>query len=266
MVKRGKGTKKAKGRSLFEELSAGVQSMQDHREGRLGLRTHQVPPPVPAVQGADADTAWEAPPMVYQLKVVLMETDPPIWRRLRVPGKTSLARLDRIIQTAMGWTNSHLHTFTAGGVVYSEPSGEWETPVRNERRARLEQIAKGAGVPCWGAGVSSGGLRGRPRLLRDAQASSQSRRRRTRTDQDLDREHDRRTVRPRRVRPRGRESRSYEVALILLVRKRRHPGTAPLTRSLCSSSSGSSSAKAARRQSALRSVRIRRVGTVESGG
>ena len=109
------------------------------------LRTREVPPPAPAVQSTDADREWEAPPMVYQLKVALMETDPLIWRRLRVPGKTSLARLDRIIQTAMGWTNSHLHTFTAGGIVYSAPSGEWETPVRNERRARLEQIAKEEG-------------------------------------------------------------------------------------------------------------------------
>ena len=145
MAKRNKGTKAKKGRSLFEELSAGVQSMQDHREGRLSLRTHQVPTPPPIAQSTDDDAAWEAPPMLYWLKVTLLETDPPIWRRLRVPGKTSLARLDRIIQTAMGWTNSHLHTFTAGGVVYSEPSGEWETPVRNERRARLEQIAKEAG-------------------------------------------------------------------------------------------------------------------------
>jgi len=45
MVKRSKGTKKAKGPSLFEELSAGVQRMQDHREGGLRLRTHKVPPP-----------------------------------------------------------------------------------------------------------------------------------------------------------------------------------------------------------------------------
>lgn len=45
----------------------------------------------------------------------------------------------------MGWTNSHLHTFTAGGVVYSEPSAEWEEPVRNERRARLGQIVKEEG-------------------------------------------------------------------------------------------------------------------------
>ena len=49
-------------------------------------------------------------PRMYQLKISLMETDPSIWRRLRVPGSTTLSRLDRIIQTTMGWTNSHLHT------------------------------------------------------------------------------------------------------------------------------------------------------------
>jgi hypothetical protein len=78
---------------------------------------------------------------MYQLKISLMETDPPIWRRLRVPGSTTLSRFDRIIQTAMGWTNSHLHTFTAGGVLYSDPDPEWEIEVKDERRARLGQIA-----------------------------------------------------------------------------------------------------------------------------
>jgi hypothetical protein len=79
------------------------------------------------------------PQKVYELRVTLMETDPPIWRRIRVRGETTLASLDRIIQTAMGWTNSHLHTFTAGGVLYAEPSDEWE--VEDERRTRLAQVA-----------------------------------------------------------------------------------------------------------------------------
>lgn len=118
----------AKNRNLFQELSSGIQAMRDHREGRLELRSHEVELPT-----------------AYQLKVALMESDPPIWRRISVPGDTTLSRLDRIIQTAMGWTNSHLHTFTAGGVVYSEPSAEWEEPVRNERRTRLGQIVKEEG-------------------------------------------------------------------------------------------------------------------------
>jgi hypothetical protein len=85
------------------------------------------------------------PKRVYHLKITLMETEPPIWRRLSVPGDMTLRRLDRVIQTAMGWTNSHLHTFTAGGVLYSDPSPEWEMPVKDERRVRIEQIAREEG-------------------------------------------------------------------------------------------------------------------------
>ena len=81
----------------------------------------------------------------YQLKLTLMESDPPIWRRVRVPGDVTLAQLDRVIQAAMGWTNSHLHLFTAGGVVYGAPNGEWEFPVQNERRVRLHQMASEPG-------------------------------------------------------------------------------------------------------------------------
>jgi hypothetical protein len=87
----------------------------------------------------------DEPPWTYQVKVTLMETDPPIWRRLIVPGDTTLARLDRIIQAAMGWTNSHLHTFTVGGVLYAEPSPEWEVEVRDERRVRLADVAREEG-------------------------------------------------------------------------------------------------------------------------
>ena len=81
----------------------------------------------------------------YQLKVTLLESDPMIWRRLRVPGTTTLKRLDRIIQEAMGWTNSHLHVFTAGGAPYSAPSSEWEVEMHDETRVRLADIAREEG-------------------------------------------------------------------------------------------------------------------------
>jgi hypothetical protein len=87
----------------------------------------------------------DEPTRTFQLKVTLMGTDPVIWRRLIVPGDTRLARLDRIIQAAMGWTNSHLHMFTVAGVLYGEPSPEWEEEVRDERRVRLADVASGEG-------------------------------------------------------------------------------------------------------------------------
>lgn len=92
-----------------------------------------------------AKTARKEEPMVYTLKVTLLETDPPIWRRLNVSGETTLVRLDRIIQAAMGWTNSHLHIFTAGGVLYADPDPEWEIEVEDEGPARLDGIAREVG-------------------------------------------------------------------------------------------------------------------------
>ena len=49
------------------------------------------------------------PKRVYQLRVELQHIAPPVWRRILVPDSVKLAKLDRIVQAAMGWTNSHLH-------------------------------------------------------------------------------------------------------------------------------------------------------------
>ncbi|MFP4144197.1 MAG: plasmid pRiA4b ORF-3 family protein [Phycisphaeraceae bacterium] len=48
---------------------------------------------------------------IYQIRVDLRDTKPPIWRRLLVPGEITLGQLHEIIQIAMDWTNSHLHQF-----------------------------------------------------------------------------------------------------------------------------------------------------------
>jgi Plasmid pRiA4b ORF-3-like protein len=55
------------------------------------------------------------PAQVYQLKISLRDIKPPLWRRVQVKDCT-LEKLHEIIQTCMGWSNSHLHSFEIGGV------------------------------------------------------------------------------------------------------------------------------------------------------
>jgi Plasmid pRiA4b ORF-3-like protein len=56
---------------------------------------------------------------IYELKLEMLEVEPLIWRRLLVRGSITLAQLHEVIQTAMGWTNSHLHEFVVGEDSYS---------------------------------------------------------------------------------------------------------------------------------------------------
>jgi hypothetical protein len=78
---------------------------------------------------------------IFQIKITLQGSKPPIWRRLLVSSDISLSKLHRIIQTAMGWWDSHLHQFIVGDVYYGVPSSEDWYEVKDERRAKLSQIA-----------------------------------------------------------------------------------------------------------------------------
>jgi integrase/recombinase XerD len=49
---------------------------------------------------------------VYQLKVVLEDIRPQIWRRIQVVGRITLAELHQVLQAAMGWEDYHLHRFS----------------------------------------------------------------------------------------------------------------------------------------------------------
>lgn len=78
---------------------------------------------------------------IYQIKVTLQNSKPPIWRRLLVPGDTTLADLHDIIQVAMGWEDYHLHQFIIQGEYYGEPSPDDLFDVHDERKVTLRQIA-----------------------------------------------------------------------------------------------------------------------------
>jgi Plasmid pRiA4b ORF-3-like protein len=83
---------------------------------------------------------------VYELKITLSETDPPIWRRVLVTDNTTLGDLHWIIQLSMGWTNSHLHQFIIDGIYYSDPEFElddYRNAVCNEHRTTLAKVLAG---------------------------------------------------------------------------------------------------------------------------
>jgi hypothetical protein len=58
--------------------------------------------------------------VLYQFKITLWGSEPVIWRRIQVQDCT-LDELHEHIQTAMGWTNSHLHQFEINGERYGDP-------------------------------------------------------------------------------------------------------------------------------------------------
>jgi len=82
--------------------------------------------------------------VVYQLKITLRGSKPPIWRRLQVPGNIKLNRLHEVFQAAMGWADSHLHQFIDPPVIYSVPSEDDFPGVErlDERRFHLADLVR----------------------------------------------------------------------------------------------------------------------------
>jgi len=48
---------------------------------------------------------------VFQIKITLANSKPPIWRRIQIPVNYSFWDLHVAIQDAMGWDDNHLHEF-----------------------------------------------------------------------------------------------------------------------------------------------------------
>lgn len=80
----------------------------------------------------------DGPAPVYRLRVDLRGAKPPIWRRLEVPGDTTLTELHRLLQIAFGWDDYHMHCFETdfGTFGVADP----ELGHRPETTATLEQV------------------------------------------------------------------------------------------------------------------------------
>lgn len=62
----------------------------------------------------------------FQLKISIKGAKPPIWRRVLIPNTLSFHQLHEVIQTSMGWTNSHLYSFEGIQGVFEYPDEEYE--------------------------------------------------------------------------------------------------------------------------------------------
>jgi hypothetical protein len=108
--------------------------------------------PLPAATGPEEkpppSVARPAPfPPRVQLLVTLVDSDPLVWRRLAVPRTITLAKLHRVLQAALGWTDSHLHQFVADDTIYGDPALLVDDPpAASTRRATLGQVAPVVGA------------------------------------------------------------------------------------------------------------------------
>jgi hypothetical protein len=106
-----------------KKLGKRLDALFDKIQKLLGTYTDQEPTKAVKIAAARKDKTPKtksATATVFQLKITLQGIEPPIWRRIQVKDCT-LDELHQHIQTAMGWTNSHLHQFKIGGVSYGDP-------------------------------------------------------------------------------------------------------------------------------------------------
>src|SRR5262244_295373 len=81
--------------------------------------------------------------VVYQIKVTLKGSKPPIWRRMQVTSETTLAQFHHILQQVMGWEGYHLYRFVVGRMEYGDPSMLEEMEGEDARRVTLATLVWG---------------------------------------------------------------------------------------------------------------------------
>jgi len=80
--------------------------------------------------------------VIFRVHVSLLNIEPPIWRCIELTSQTTLKQFHRILQIAMGWTNSHLHEFIVGRQRYGTPDLHYDGPseVIAEGKVHLSKV------------------------------------------------------------------------------------------------------------------------------
>ncbi len=62
----------------------------------------------------------------FRVKITIQDVNPPIWREVILKSDYTMSDFHKIIQTVMGWSNSHLHQFVYNDEFYCDPEFEDE--------------------------------------------------------------------------------------------------------------------------------------------
>lgn len=77
---------------------------------------------------------------LYQLKVILEDSQPPIWRKFLVEDNIPLDQLHDVLQFAMGWEDYHLHEYRVGDKFIGMPDPEGMVETIDEQTLSLKDI------------------------------------------------------------------------------------------------------------------------------
>ncbi len=105
--------------TTIRQTAESARQRSDNGMKRNSLR-HVADAATKALKDSEGIGSIPATERLYQFKITLLEVPPPIWRRIQVRNCT-LDKLHERIQTAMGWTNSHLYQFKIDAKRYGDP-------------------------------------------------------------------------------------------------------------------------------------------------
>lgn len=83
---------------------------------------------------------------IARLKITLDDVEPNVMRRIEVPLSIRLDRLHLALQAALGWTNSHLWEFRAGGSGWGIPDRDWGDGPHDAAKATLIGVLEDTGA------------------------------------------------------------------------------------------------------------------------
>jgi hypothetical protein len=83
---------------------------------------------------------------IARLKITLDDVEPNVVRRVEVPLSIRLDRLHMVLQTALGWSNSHLWEIRAGETRWGVPDKDWGDGPSDAAKASLIDVIEDTGA------------------------------------------------------------------------------------------------------------------------